>query len=130
MIESLQRRWTREIDGVGHMEYKERLKQVGLFSLKGRMLRMDLVKVWKSFNPRVDVGLSTLFERSTNSRTRGHPLKLVVPLCRGEVRRRCFSVRVVGKWNGLPEYVVLKSTLSSFKAALDHFLGDQLFDFC
>ena len=122
-LESLQRRWTREIEGVGQLVYGERLKSVGLYSLKGRLLRMDLIKVWKSFNAVVDVGLSSLFQRATYSGTRGHELKLVVPMCSTEMRRRFMAVRVVGKWNSLPERVVLKTSLHSFKTALDVFWG-------
>ena len=54
-LESLQRRWTREISGVEALEYVARLKAIGLYSIQGRLLRADMVKIWKSFNGDIDV---------------------------------------------------------------------------
>ena len=45
LLESLQRRWTREIEGVGDMPYTDRLKELELFSIHGRILRIDLIKI-------------------------------------------------------------------------------------
>ena len=45
-LESLQRRWTREIHGMTEMEYFSRLRSTGLFSIHGRFFRIDLVMVW------------------------------------------------------------------------------------
>ena len=40
-LESLQRRWTREISGVEALEYVARLKAIGLYSIQGRLLRAE-----------------------------------------------------------------------------------------
>ena len=125
-LESLQRRWTREITGMSETNYVARLKQVGMYSIKGRLLRIDLIKMWKAFNAEVDVGLSDMFERRYGT-TRGHRLKLVVPTCRSELRRRMFPVRCVMAWNSLPARVAEASSIESFKKGLDLFLGDRLF---
>ena len=66
-IESLQRRCAREVEGIGYFEYDERLRRVDVFSVKGRMLRLDLQKVWEVLNPVVDVGLGSLFVRAVGS---------------------------------------------------------------
>ena len=126
-LESLQRRWTREIAGMSGTNYEGRLKEIGLYSIKGRLLRIDLIKVWKAFNAEVDVGLCEVFERSRFERTRGHRFKLVVPTCRSELRRRMFSVRCVSVWNSLPARVAEASSIDSFKKGLDLSLGDLLF---
>ena len=68
-LESLQRRWTREIEGLGGLSYVSRLKEVGLYSVCGRLLRLDVVKIWKSFYS--DVGLSEVFEMARSVGTRG-----------------------------------------------------------
>ena len=44
LIESVQRRWTKNIDGLRGLTYRERLKSLKLFSTKGRLLRTDLIK--------------------------------------------------------------------------------------
>ena len=128
MLESVQRRWTREVEGLGRLEYRERLKRMDLYSVMGRMLRMDLIKVWKAFNSSVDVGLSQLLPLSELVVTRGHQFKLRVQTCRTENRRRFFSVRVVRQWNALPSSVVDSVSLAAFKGQLDGYLGDRLFE--
>ena len=57
LLESVQRRWTREIADVSQLAYEERLKVLELFSIFGRLLRADLVKCWKIFHSEVDIGL-------------------------------------------------------------------------
>ena len=85
LLEGVQKRWTKEIKGMSRRSYGARLTSVGLFSIRGRMLRTDLIKVWKAFNGVTDVGLSGLLERRFHESTRGHSLKLSIPLCRSEV---------------------------------------------
>ena len=125
-LESLQRRWTREGEGMVNVNYPERLKRIGLFSVRGRLLRLDLMKVWKCFNSDLDLGLCELFERARNSSTRGHRLKLAIPVCRTDLRRRSFGVRCVRLWNSLPSTLV-ESGRDAFKQGLDSFLGDELY---
>ena len=109
------------------LEYDARLRSIGLFSVKGRLLRLDLCKVWKCFHADVDVGLVGVLELARDVGTRGHGLKLSVPICRSEMGRRIFGSRVVRVWNSLPSSVVEAPSLESFKRGLDLFLGDQLF---
>ena len=130
LLEALQRRWTREIEGIGHLEYPVRLKEVGMFSIAGRLLRADLIKVWKSFNSEIDVGLSNLFERARYIGTRGHSYKLSVPRCRSDVRRRLLGVRCVEAWNALSAETVEAGTLVKFKRLLERDLGSKLYEFC
>ena len=47
MLETVQRRWTRNVEGLSEMDYAARLTQLELFSVKGRLLRANLVKYWK-----------------------------------------------------------------------------------
>ena len=108
------------------VRYKDRLRRIGLFSIRGRLLRLDLIKVWKCFNSELDLGLCDLFEMARNPSTRGHRLKLAIPVCRTELRRRTFGVRCVSVWNSLPASLV-ESGLDAFKCGLDSFLGDELY---
>ena len=77
------------------------------------MLRLDVVKIWKSFYS--DVGLLEVFEMARSVGTRGHSLKMSVPVYRSEIRRRTFGVRHVFLWNSLPADVVETTSLSTFK---------------
>ena len=84
--------------------------------------------VWKSFHSYVDLGLESLFEVPRDVGTRGHRFKLPISVCRSEVRRRSFVVRVVSVWNSLPSRVVEAGSVECFKRRLDVVLGSKLLD--
>ena len=126
-LESVQRRWTREVGGVGHMEYGDRLKALGLFSISGRLLRADLIKMWRVMRGDLVEELTELLSVAPDSRARGHMYKLLVPACRTEMLRRYFGVRCVTVWNGLSSELVEAGTLDSFKRGLGESLGDLLY---
>ena len=105
--------------GLSGMNYPSRVCHLKLFSIRGRMFRTLLIKIWKVFNSEVDVCLSSVFERQSHVSTRGHSFKLSVPICRSELRRRFFNVRNVSTWNSLPAAIVDAGSLDSFKARWD-----------
>ena len=84
----------------------DRLRSTGLFSIHAKLLRIDLVMVWKSIHSDVYLSLDSLFEVARDVGTRGHRFKLAMSLCRSKVRRRSFAVRDIPLWNSLPSMVV------------------------
>ena len=62
----------------------------------------------------VDLGLDSLFEVACDSDTSGHRSKLAIPVCRSEVRRRSFAVRIFSVWNSLPLRVVEADSVECF----------------
>ena len=126
-LERVLRRWTREIDGVGGLDYGSRLRRLGMFSVYGRLLRSDLIKLWKAFNPIVDVGLVHMLERHSHRATRSNGFKLSIPRCNTELRRRFWSVRGVVLWNRLPSEIVSAASVERFKAMLDVYMGDLFY---
>ena len=49
-LESVQRRWTKNIDGVCACLYAERLRRLNLFSARGRLWRADMLLCWRIFH--------------------------------------------------------------------------------
>ena len=112
------------------MSYDQRLKSLNLYSVKGRLLRADLIKCWKIFNGMSPIIPTHLFRMAPAlGITRGHKFKIFVPHSSCDARHRFFSVRIVKVWNSLPPEVPESTNLSSFKAGLAAFLGDTLFDY-
>lgn len=127
-LESVQRRWTREVQGMVGVSYQDRLRHLGLFSVKGRLLRADLIKLWKIFHDQFEVGLDILLERRFHGATRGHQYKISTPRCHSETLRRFFSVRLVVIWNSIPANIVETDSLSLFKTRLDRHFYDKFLE--
>ena len=127
MLESIQRKWTRQIMGMEGLDYPSRLRSAGLFSISGRMMRADLIKVWKIMHGTCWEGLKSLFDFRVHAATRGHEFKLAVPRCRTELKRRFFGTRVVRIWNGLSAESVSADSLCTFKRLLDDSCSDVFY---
>ena len=54
-------------------------KRIHLYSLSGILLRNDIITVWKSFYPVVNVGLSEMFEIAMDAATRLHIITSISP---------------------------------------------------
>ena len=129
LLESVQRRWTKQVVGLQDYPYAQRLRQLNLFSVQGRLVRADLIKYWKIFHGHSPIVPSDFFTMSPATNTRGHRFKLLKPHASLECRRRFFCVRGIDAWNSLPEEVVCATTIESFKKGLHQNLGDTLFSF-
>ena len=129
LLERVQRRWTREVDGFSDVPYDERLERLDLFSVQGRLLRADLILLWKIFNNKCAISADQLFQPATVRETRGHQLKIFLPHSRLEIRRRFFSIRTVHYWNSLSNRTVCADSIHKFKALLKDDLGDALYKF-
>ena len=50
LLETVQHRFTRMVEGFSSLSYAERLQRLGLWTLEERRNRCDLIEVFKMFN--------------------------------------------------------------------------------
>ena len=127
MLEKVQRSWIGQTQGMDGLRYEDCIKELGVYSVYGRLLRGDLIKIWQAFHSTSDVGLDQLLDVQSHSATRSNGYKLAIPRCRTELRRKFWSVRCVQRWNSLPETVVQAETVETFKRRLDGHVGDLFY---
>lgn len=122
MLEAVQRRATRMIPTLRHLQYRDRLRELKMFSIERRYLRGDMIELFKMFTDSSYIDVSRFFTLENVSRTRGNGRKIRKQGCRLDVRKYFFSHRVVDFWNSLPKEVVNSANLNSFKIRLDKLL--------
>ena len=128
LIESIQRKFTKRIIGLGDLEYEERLRKLRLPSLEYRRLRGDMIEVYKIthdfYDPPTVATLLTPFSENT---TRGHNFKLTKFNPNTSLFRSFFTNRIINFWNDLPPAVVNASSLNAFKNGLDKYFTNTTY---
>ena len=115
LLESVQRRFTKQITGIKELPYCDRLKSLATLSLRNLLTYADMVTIYKSLRngSAADFGL---FLVSTNTRGAGVRLKQLRATSR--VMSSLFSCRVPAVWNKLPVNIVSCNSLPVFKRVL------------
>ena len=121
MLENVQIRATKLVDGIGDLDYTERLKKLDLPSLKYRRRRGDMIEMFKHFNKYDKNALSTSFQPRQRV-LRKHKLQVHERMpkdgCRG-LQSNGFYYRTSRQWNTLPVNVAEAKTTDAFKNNLD-----------
>jgi len=94
LLEGVQRRALKTIDGFNILSYEDRVKVVHLTTLETRRIWGDLIKVYKIMNGLTDLNPEDFFTFSTSG-LRGHKHKLFKPRVRTDTGKYSFSFRVV-----------------------------------
>ena len=95
LLDQVQRRPMIMIRRLEHLSYEDRLRELGLFSLKTRRLWNDLIPAFQYIKGAYKKAGEGLFPRACSDRTRGNGFKLKEGRFRSGVRRKFFTVRVV-----------------------------------
>ena len=119
LLESVQRRMTKKIQGMHNIPYERRLKLLDLHSLERRRIRGDMIEVFKWQKGYNKGDVDKILKVSGQARTRNNGFKLEKVRFRREIGRYWFSNRVVDDWNRLSREVVSAESLGSFKRRLD-----------
>ena len=114
-IEGVQRSFIKRLPGYGELSYEQRLRRSKLQSLEHRRLISDLITCYNIVHGHSSLKFSDFFKISNSQITRGHELRLDVPLAHSSVRHNFFSCRVAKPWNSLPATVIKCGSTKSFK---------------
>ena len=127
LLENVQIRATKLVDGLGGMEYNERLKRLNLPSLAYRRRRGDMIEIYKHFNSYDRNSISKSFQPKDRT-TRKHKFQLHYRKPRDGIRgiqHNSFYFRTSKLWNDLPSTVVNAKTIDTFKNRLDNLWKDE-----
>ena len=113
IIERVQRRATKLVRNCQNMDYPQRLRYLGLHSLRGRRLRGDLIETYKIYNGLTDVQWSRFFSSSDVTSTRNQVGKIFQTQFKTDIRKYSFSNR------DLPTDIKLSPNTNTFKNQLD-----------
>src|SRR5271157_5986271 len=95
MLERVQYRATKLIEGYQPFSYEERLRKMGLISLEKRRVRGGLIQTFKIVKGYDKLDYRNFFEILKGGKTCRHSIKLVKKRCNGDIRKNVFSQRVV-----------------------------------
>ena len=112
------------IRGLERFPCKDRLRELGLFSLEKRRLRGELIAAFQYLKGAYKQEGNQLLQRVRDSRTRGNGLKLTEGRFRLDVRGKFFAMRAVRCWKSCAERLWMpRPSLEVLKARLDGALG-------
>ena len=120
-LEKIQRRATKLVKHIRKWSYEQRLSYLGLYSLKCRRERGDLIETFKILNDFEGINSGQFFTLSTETRTRGNKFKLYKKHTKRLTRNNFFSQRIINAWNNLPNQVVRAKSVNEFKANIDKY---------
>ena len=92
-VEAVQSRFTKRLLGMNQLPYTERLTQLGLQSLEQRRLITDLISYYNMIHGHSSLTFSDFFSFTHNPSSRGHSLRISIPLAKTNIHKHFFSCR-------------------------------------
>ena len=90
-MEKVQRRATKQVDGMNEMPYQDRMRKLKLPSMQYRRKRGDLIHMFKVAKGLDKILISDIAKKSNKLHLRGHNEKLDTRSARGEQRKKIFA---------------------------------------
>ena len=126
ILERVQRRALKCIQGFNSISYIERLRRTGIFPLVSRRERGDLIETFKILKGIDKINTRDFYTFESEVRPgqhrvlRGdHDLNLYRRTYQTGQRNKSFSFRVIECWNSLPATVKDANSIGAFKRGLD-----------
>ena len=126
LVEKVQRRSTKLVEGLKSMPYQDRLRHLKLPSLQHRRRRGDLILAHKIFTGQVKLNPERIFAM-TNKTLRGHPYRIRKKQIKTNLSCNTFSNRIVEDWNRLPKEIVTAQNSQIFKSRIDEWFKDDMY---
>ena len=117
-LEWSHRRAKKLVRNIKHKSYEERLSTLNLMSTLDRQNRGDMIMTYNIINHRVEMD-ARFMKMNTESRKRGHSMKLKISRSKIEIRRHFFTNRIKKRWNGLSQEIINSKTIDALKRAYD-----------
>jgi hypothetical protein len=121
LLEKVQIRAVNMVNGLGGMDYGEKLNVLGLDRLSDRRIEADLVQMYKVLNGHCNVKKDTwltMVVRGNNlTRAVTDTISLKKPFARTDKRQNFYTVRICDQWNGLPKEIRAAKTVAQFRYA-------------
>eukprot|EP00116_Pleurobrachia_bachei_P007145 sb/3467407/ len=123
-VETVQRKFTKRIEGMRDLNYWDRLKKLGILSLQRRRERYNIIMVWKMANGEAPNNIGIRFYQNQRLGKRAE-----VPTCPTNTQssvaskfQNSFASRATRLWNTLPSDVNSAKDLAGFKILLGKWL--------
>ena len=118
-IESVQKKFTKRLQGLEQLSYQERLHLLKAESLELRRLKSDLTMIYKILHKYVAIESSEFFTIKSNQITRGHSLMIVKKPFKYNLEKYALKNRCTDLWNKLPSHIVNAANVKSFKKLIN-----------
>ena len=118
LLESVQRRFTKRLNGMSGLQYSNRLKLLGAESLERRRIKNDLCMYYKIIFGFVDLPVENFF-CFRNGITRNNGVCIYKGSFRSNAERYHFNNRCINCWNSLPFSVANAPSPLTFKRCLE-----------
>ena len=126
-LERVQRNATKQVNGFKNLSYEERLQKLRLPTLTYRRKRGDMIEVFKLTHEMYDEEVKLDLPMANDAR-RGHRYKLYKQRTLNlDIRKYCFTNRVVETWNLLPSEVVESDSINTFKNRIDRHWRSEMY---